>query len=104
MWETIWSCSDFYPNEIRKKASDEEAFQLICHARDVLVALDNEFDYVFLGDVDGYAFFEKHYKRYHVPEKGNAGIFYLHPNEAGAKHLAKFWSKAIVKAAKATRE
>ena len=71
---------------------------------DVLVALDNEFDYVFLGDVDGYAFFEKHYKRYHVPEKGNAGIFYLHPNEAGAKHLAKFWSKAIVKAAKATRE
>lgn len=71
---------------------------------DVLVALDNEFDYVFLGDVDGYAFFEKHHQRYHVPEEGNAGTFYLHPNEAGAKHLAKFWSKAIVNALKESQK
>ena len=67
---------------------------------DALVALDNEFDYVFLGDIDGYSFFEKNYARYHVPETGNAGTFYLHPNEAGAKRLAKFWTKTIVKAVK----
>ena len=64
---------------------------------DALVALANEFDYVYLGDVDGYSFFEKHHERYHVPEEGNAGTFYLHPNEAGAKHLAKFWSRSIIK-------
>ncbi len=68
---------------------------------DVLVALDNEFDHVYLGDTDGYPFFEKRHKRFHVPEEGKAGTFYLHPNEAGAKHLAKFWSRAIVKAVKA---
>ena len=65
---------------------------------DALVALANEFDYVYLGDVDGYSFFEKHHERYHVPEEGNAGTFYLHPNEAGAKLLAKFWSRSIIKA------
>ena len=43
-------------------------------------------------------FFEKNYARYHVPEQGNAGTFYLHPNEAGAKRLAKFWTATIVKA------
>ena len=34
-------------------------------------------------------------------EDGKAGTFYLHPNEAGAKKLARFWSEAIVKSIKA---
>lgn len=71
---------------------------------DELVALANEFDYIYLGDVDGFGFFEKNYKRFHVPEKGNAGTFYLHPNEKGAKHLSKFWSEAIVKAIKKSQK
>ena len=71
---------------------------------DELVALANEFDYIYLGDVDGFGFFEKNHKRFHVPEKGNAGTFYLHPNEKGAKHLSKFWSEAIVKAIKKSQK
>lgn len=71
---------------------------------DELVALANEYDYIYLGDVDGFCFFEKNYKRFHVPENGNAGTFYLHPNEKGAKHLSKFWSEAIAKAVKESQK
>jgi lysophospholipase L1-like esterase len=71
---------------------------------DELIALANEFDYIYLGDVDGFGFFEKNHKRFHVPENGNAGTFYLHPNEKGAKHLSKFWSEAIVKAIKQSQK
>ena len=28
-------------------------------------------------------------------EKGNAGVFYLHPNEKGAVRLGELWSEAI---------
>jgi hypothetical protein len=63
-----------------------------------------QYDYIYLGDVDGFGFFEKNHKRFHVPENGNAGTFYLHPNEKGAKHLSKFWSEAIVKAIKKSQK
>lgn len=36
--------------------------------------------------------------KYFTPEKGNAGIFYLHPNKEGAKILGRFWAEAIMKA------
>jgi hypothetical protein len=36
-------------------------------------------------------------------EDGKAGIFYLHPNEAGAKKLARFWAEAIVRTVKAAQ-
>ena len=28
-------------------------------------------------------------------EKGNSGVFYLHPNEKGAVRLGELWSEAI---------
>ena len=33
-------------------------------------------------------------------EDGKAGTFYLHPNEAGARKLARYWAQAIVKVGK----
>ena len=33
-------------------------------------------------------------------EDGKAGVFYLHPNEAGARKLARFWARGIVNALK----
>jgi hypothetical protein len=36
-------------------------------------------------------------------EDGKAGVFYLHPNEAGAKKLAQFWADAIVDVVKSER-
>lgn len=52
---------------------------------------------VFMGDTDAFEYFKDNIGLY-VPEDGNAGTFYLHPNEKGAKVLAEFWGNAIVKA------
>lgn len=53
---------------------------------------------VYLGDTQAFDFFKKHHMKYFTPEKGNAGIFYLHPNKEGAKILGRFWAEAIMKA------
>lgn len=53
---------------------------------------------VFMGDTDGYAYFQKHYETDLFPEDGNAGTFYLHPNQKGAAVLGELWGKAIVRA------
>lgn len=54
--------------------------------------------HVFLGDVEAYDYFAGHYKTELKEENGKSGIFYLHPNEAGALSLARFWAAAIAKA------
>lgn len=54
---------------------------------------------VFMGDTDGFDYFKKNHLTDLVPEDGNAGIFYLHPNPKGAAALGNFWGKAILKAA-----
>lgn len=51
---------------------------------------------VFVGDTDGFDYFEAHYKEELFPEKGNAGTFYLHPNRKGAATLGEMWGKAIL--------
>ncbi len=53
--------------------------------------------HVFLGDVEGYDYFAAHHKAELKEENGKSGIFYLHPNEAGAQSLARFWAAAIAK-------
>ena len=50
---------------------------------------------VFRGDTAAFGFFKKNYRTYLKPEQGQQGIFYLHPDKAGAKMLARFWSSAI---------
>ena len=37
-------------------------------------------------------------------EDGKAGTFYLHPNEAGAKKLARFWAEAIAQSIKSANK
>lgn len=49
---------------------------------------------VFLGDVHAFATFENHPELFDE-EQGNAGKFYLHPNAAGARLLAKHWVEGI---------
>ena len=50
---------------------------------------------VYLGDKDASDYLEANYEDLFIAEKGNAGIFYLHPNKAGAQVLANFWSRAF---------
>ena len=64
---------------------------------DVLVEIANENDDIYLGDCDAFEFFSAKHRKYMFAEDCQAGVFYLHPNEAGAKKLAGYWSRAIVK-------
>lgn len=50
-----------------------------------------------LGDTAAFDFFNGKIE-YLTPEEGNAGIFYLHPNAAGAVRLGAFWAENIKKA------
>lgn len=67
---------------------------------DVLIEIANENDDVYLGDRDAFDYFGSKHRKYMFAEDGKAGTFYLHPNEAGARKLARYWAQAIVKVVK----
>ena len=71
---------------------------------DVLIEIANENDDIYLGDCDAFDYFGSKYRKFMFAEDGKAGVFYLHPNEAGAKKLAKFWADAIVEVVKTERK
>lgn len=50
---------------------------------------------VFLGDTEAFDYFRSNYEAVLIPEEGNAGTFYLHPNVEGAAHLGELWGQAI---------
>lgn len=50
---------------------------------------------VFMGNQKGFDYFRKNYLTDLVPEEGNQGTFYLHPNKKGAAKLARFWAESI---------
>lgn len=52
---------------------------------------------VFVGDTRAFAYFKKTHLTNLIPENGQRGVFYLHPNAVGAKELGVFWAKAIYK-------
>tara|TARA_R110002124_G_scaffold237977_1_gene403231 strand:+ start:498 stop:1259 length:762 start_codon:yes stop_codon:yes gene_type:complete len=51
---------------------------------------------VYLGDTKAYRYFKKHETLF-KDEKGQQGIFHLHPNQAGTKILGEYWAKGILK-------
>lgn len=53
--------------------------------------------HVFTGDKKAFKYFKKRHLTLLIPENGKQGIFYLHPNKAGAIALGEFWGKAIEK-------
>lgn len=55
---------------------------------------------VYAGSKSGFDYFRKKKEALLIPEKGNSGTFYLHPNEKGSEELAKIWVKGIEKAIK----
>ena len=52
---------------------------------------------VFMGDTKAFDHFKNNYTNDFQPENGHQGIFYLHPNQAGAVALGNFWGEAIYK-------
>lgn len=53
---------------------------------------------VFMGDTLSFDYFKQNYLTDLIPESGQAGTFYLHPNKKGAEALGKFWGDAIYQA------
>jgi lysophospholipase L1-like esterase len=51
--------------------------------------------HVFMGDQKGFVYFKNNYLTDLIPESGNAGIFYLHPNKKGSTVLGELWGEAI---------
>ncbi len=58
---------------------------------------------IYLGDTKAFNVFKKRYKEILMPENGQQGVFYLHPNEKGAKVLGELWANAIYKALKKSK-
>lgn len=53
---------------------------------------------VLMGDTKAFEYFRANHLTDLIPEKGNAGTFYLHPNKKGAEALGKFWAEGIYNA------
>lgn len=60
-------------------------------------------DYVTLGDTEGFKIFQENHEKYYKEQSGNSGIYYLHPNEKGAKILGDIWGQSILKLLKKHR-
>lgn len=67
----------------------------------VLIELADRNDDIYLGDFRSFDYFRQNYRKLCFAENGRAGVFYLHPNEEGARKLAKRWARAIVDAVEA---
>ena len=53
---------------------------------------------VYMGDTKAFDYFMENHLTDLIPESGNAGTFYLHPNRKGAEVLGKFWGDGIYEA------
>ncbi|CAG5006291.1 hypothetical protein DYBT9275_03786 [Dyadobacter sp. CECT 9275] len=95
----IWYSTNTY-NRSKYLAEGLERLQSYIPEIDALVSdyRTTEPGRVFKGDTKAFRYFRKHYIKLFKPENGQAGIFYLHPNEEGVAVLGKYWGKAISKA------
>lgn len=88
----------YSPNTFNGAMYLQEGLDRMNSYQPVLEKLIAESSDVYKGSFEAYDFFEKNHDKMCWPEKGKAGIFYLHPNVKGAKVLAKYWAKEVTKA------
>ena len=91
----IW----YSPNTYNGAMYLKKGLERLTNYASVLKEIVQENKDVKMGDESAYAFFEQKHKKFCCAENGNAGTFYLHPNEKGAVKLAKFWCEAIIREA-----
>jgi lysophospholipase L1-like esterase len=92
----IWYSPNTY-NRARYMAEGLDRLQAYFPVLDKIVAqywtsMPNR---VFAGDKDAFDYFKINAIDLFQKQKGNAGLFLLHPNEKGAQQLGVFWAKAI---------
>ena len=59
-----------------------------------------QYDQVYAGNRGVWEYFENNFALF-TRENGNAGYFYLHPNQNGAKRLAEIWANSLLELIKA---
>lgn len=71
---------------------------------DVLIDIASKNADIYFGDNEAFDYFRAKHHKFMFAEDGKAGTFYLHPNEAGAKKLARFWAEAIAQSIKSANK
>lgn len=89
----IWYSPNTYNSAMYLKAGLE---RLIAY-RPMIDRLVAESPKIFLGDTLAFDFFKANYVDNFVHEDGQAGTFFLHPNEAGIDKLSEYWANAILR-------
>ncbi|TLU98844.1 GDSL-type esterase/lipase family protein [Dyadobacter luticola] len=94
----IWYSTNTY-NRSKYLAEGLARLESYIPELDALISEYSKFNpgQVFKGDTKAFKYFKKHAKELFKPENGQAGVFYLHPNEEGVGVLGKYWGKAIAK-------
>jgi sialate O-acetylesterase len=92
----IWYSPNTY-NASRYLAEGLRRLQSYFPAIDALVAQYHRTHphQVLRGDTQAYNYFRQNYHADLIPEDGQQGTFYLHPNPQGAEMLGHFWGAAI---------
>ena len=88
----IWYSPNTYNNAMYLK----EGLQRLESYLPEIKRLAEEYQQVYVGDTNAFDYFKANYETLFIPEKGNAGTFYLHPNASGAQKLGEFWGEAIL--------
>lgn len=88
----IW----YSPNTYNGARYLEEGMNRLHSYYPILDAIVEEYEQVYAGDRAVWDYFEDN-KVLFTAENGNAGTFFLHPNQIGAKRLAEVWAQSLLK-------
>ncbi len=97
----IWYSDNTYNTSRYLKAGQQRLKTYIGAVRKLVASYNPERgEHIHLGDTQGWDIFEGRTELF-AAETGKAGIFSLHPNEAGAKKLGELWASGIERAIRA---
>jgi len=97
----IWYSPNTYNSSMYLKAGLERLESYFSQLEALVIAYNETHPgHVFIGDTEAFDYFRINYEKELIPENGNAGTFYLHPNESGAARLGEFWGEAIYRVLK----
>lgn len=92
----IW----YSPSTYNKAKYLQEGLDRLHSYYPILDGIVAQYDQVYAGNRGVWEYFENNFALF-TRENGNAGYFYLHPNQNGAKRLAEIWANSLLELIKA---
>jgi lysophospholipase L1-like esterase len=97
--QPVWYSTNTYNRSRYLKAGLERLQSYFPELRSLVEEYSANFPgQVLMGDSKAFDYFRENYLTDLIPEQGNAGTFYLHPNKKGAEALGRFWGDGIYEA------